>query len=224
MAYTLDNWRTCWETSDIPWAGEKVNDDFFLAFQKVLEVVGKPASEIRAFIPLCGNSPAVRFLYDKGMSVTGLDFVQHAIDQLCAEQFSGLNFNRSSRDGGGAYVADRITLLVNDIFRFSGDQQFDLVYDRGAFVAISPDKQAQYAAAISAALRPGGIIFLRCAEFIGAEFKGPPFSVGSQTVRDKFSGLEVVEEEMQTVEPSQDRYIQAGVKQIAFRNFILRRP
>ena len=221
--YSRENWQGMWQTGDTPWAGEKVNDPFFAAFDRLLSLYDKPADNLRALVPLCGNSSAVRFLYDRGCAVTAVDYVPEAIDSLRKTLFSDIEMEQSSGIETSVFRAPRLELIVHDFFSFSTDEKFDLIYDRGGFVAVPPSMQRDYARVAARVAKPGALIFLRCAEFVGVEFQGPPFSVGDTEVKQMFVQFELIDEEKEELVPTQDRFVEAGVKKSIFRNLILRR-
>ncbi len=221
--FDKDYWQGFWRTDDTPWTGEKVNDTFFENFGRLVSLIGKPEPQIDSFVPLCGNSPAVRFLYERGTRVTGLEYVPEALERLRTEEFSELAFSEERSTTGVSFSAPRIRLLEQDIFTLHLESQFDLIYDRGALVALPPQDWPRYSPLIAASLKPGGLLFLRCAEFIGGNFQGPPFSLDGKSARECFAGLRLLEEQIETIVPTQERFLQAGVKQTNFRNIIFRR-
>jgi hypothetical protein len=62
---------------------------------------------------------------------------------------------------------------------------FDVIYDRAAFVAISPLKRKEYSQKLAALLRPGGYLFLDTIErplSTSPITEGPPFSAGLKQI------------------------------------------
>ena len=225
---SLENWEERWQQKDTPWVGDRVNDSFYSAYPRLLQLLQLPPDQISAFVPLAGNSPAVRFLYDKGHAVTAVEYVAEALNSLRTEQFSGIDLkiqdlqSPAAKKIGKAYSAGRLSLREQDIFDFPANKQFDLIYDRGALVAFPPEDQPRYARRISDSLSPRGVIFVRCSEFADASaYNGPPFSVGTERIKLLFPDLVIVEESSETIQTTQPRHLDAGIKSIALIDLTL---
>ena len=225
---SLENWQTRWQQKDTPWVGDKVNDTFYSAYPRLLQLLQLPPEEISAFVPLAGNSPAVRFLYDKGHPVTAVEYVPEALGTLRAEQFPGINFDiqelKSSAAAiiGKEYSAQRLSLLEQDIFLFRAEMQFDLIYDRGALVAFPPEEHPRYAKLISDSLSSRGAIFIRCSNFADSpSYNGPPYPVGTDRIKSLFPELVVVEECSETKQTTQPHHLDAGIMSITMIDLVL---
>lgn len=199
--YTKDKWQNHWQRQDTPWAREKANDRLYEAYPQLISLLTaaapKTADQIRVFVPLAGNSPAVRFFYDKGHTVVALEYVAEAVDRLCAEQFPEFEFSAESiqsklHGSGRRLSAPRLTILEQDIFESTYESYFDLIYDRGGLVALGSALRPGYAATISRSLVIGGLIYLRTAIFDSSGYSGPPFSVIEDEIRQIYPLLEVI--------------------------------
>ena len=80
-----------------------------------------------------------------------------------------------------------LTLLCGDIFALPGDGSFDRVWDRASLVALDPAQRQLYAARITAAMAPRGVMLLQVLHREkGAPLAlqgGPPFSVTEADVK-----------------------------------------
>src|SRR4051794_39639645 len=80
-------------------------------------------------------------------------------------------------------------------FRPTTDGQlFDLIYDRAAFVAITPARRTEYVCLLASMLRKDGILFLDTIDRPGTNYAltdGPPFSASPEQIKPYFvsSGL-----------------------------------
>ena len=84
-------------------------------------------------------------------------------------------------------AAGALKLLCGDIFALPGDGGFDRVWDRASLVALDPVQRQRYAACITAAMAPRGVmllqVLLRQAGAPLALQGGPPFSVSEADVK-----------------------------------------
>ncbi len=211
-------WQDLWQQHDTPWTGERVNDvlkDFLPRLRDELGI----APPARALVPLCGDSPAVRMLYEAGYDVTGVEFVSEAIEQLAASLFADVPLRREAH----ALVAPRIALLERDFLTFSAPAEYMFVYDRAGYVALGPVERRRYAAVIIESLRPGGALLSRTSELLGAPWQGPPFSVDFAEVRDAFAPLELIAHTFEDVAPTQQRFLDAGISSIRHVTCVMRR-
>lgn len=191
----IDFWSEAWSGGNTPWHGERA--DAFLRAHFTHFASRLPGNRI--LVPLCGNSFVVRWLWEQGFDVTGVEFVESALEQLLVRDFSDLAVKHSRAE----YVAPRLRLICSDFFSADIERRgFDMIYDRGALVAVEPTLRGRYAARLRELLAPSGIIALESLYFAGDE--GPPFSISSAQVDELFPGLEreeLVREMQETNEP-----------------------
>lgn len=87
------------------------------------------------FIPLCGKTVDIPYLYAQGHKVFGVEAVAKAIEELNEEHSLGLKFDSES----STYATDdgRVTIYCGDIFACPMDRfgPFDCVWDRASFIA-----------------------------------------------------------------------------------------
>ena len=186
-------WNECWETAQTPWSYEGSDDlGMKLLPEYLLKLSSaKPSSmtPLRALVPLCGNSSVVRFLYDYGCEVTGVDLVTTPLRELKEDAFSALSFKRDEAPSHITWSAERVTLIEGDFFDVSLEHSFDVLYDRAALVAIDPEKRRQYASKLLSLLAPGGLLFLEFFDVGSFTTEKPPFPIERQIVRSLFSSL-----------------------------------
>jgi thiopurine S-methyltransferase len=216
------DWQEKWLTEDTPWIGDPPNKPLYDRYQKLLELGLSPHDPV--FVPLCGNSPAVRFLYDRGHHVTAVEFVPEAMGRLQQEQFPTTNFvpHKMPDKELTSFTAERLNLVLGDFFMFNPDRQYSLIYDRGALVALSPDRWKEYAPKILSFLKPNGFYLLRAAEFDQSNFIAPPFSLPDTEAKALFSDLELIEVEEQINTEPPERFKVAGVSQIRYITYLFR--
>lgn len=212
-------WQAKWKHNETMWRGERVND-VLAAFLPILQTEFGIHPPAEALVPLCGDSPAVRMLYDAGYSVTGVEYVPQAMEVLINDSFPELTFVTK----GSTHSAPRLELVMDDFFTFKKPEQFSFVYDRAGYVALSTNDRRRYAEILTTSLRPGGIFLSRTAELIGAPWEGPPFSVTFEEVQGAHPHLRLLSHAFEEVKPTQQRYIDAGITTIRHLTCVMTKP
>ena len=129
----------------------------------------------RILVPLCGKTPDLRWLADRGNDVVGIELSDLAIRAFFDEQ----ELSYDIIDGElPAYQAreSSITIFCGDYFELKS-VRCNAHYDRGALIAMPPDRRAAYAAHTSTLLEDTAKQFVITLEYDQALVNGPPFSV-----------------------------------------------
>ena len=197
-----DYWSDCWKNAHTPWSYQGSDD---LAIKRIPEYIAErltegapvtshdlPNNSLRTFVPLCGDSPIVQFLHEHQCTVTAIDLIPSPIRELREQLFSELTFKKTTTSTHTTWKAERLSLIEGDFFACSIDQQFDLIYDRAALVAIEPQRRAQYVEKIMSLLAPHGRLFLEFFDVGEFSASHPPFPIMRQTVRQLFTPLHEV--------------------------------
>jgi len=127
----------------------------------------------RVLVPGAGRGHDAMLLAERGFDVTALDFAESAAAHIeTTRRERGLD----------------MTVWQRDIFTLVDDPpgSFDACVEYTCFVAIDPERRADYVRAISHVVRPGGrMLFL--AFPIGKVTPGPPHGVTIEELRESFS-------------------------------------
>jgi len=141
---------------------------------------------ISVLCPLAGDDPFVRLLFQKGYSVTAIDLVAEAVDEMRK------GFGDDDQDAWGKKESDgdviwthqsgRATLIVGDALkkRPNLNNSFDAVYDKDSFGAISQDLRKPFCERIADYTKDTAIVYLECKlkkGLVGVDTAGPPFSL-----------------------------------------------
>lgn len=166
----------------------------------------------KVLVPLCGKTPDLAWLENRGLEVTGVE-----LSPLAAEAFFsdiGLRYSVFHDDDFRVYTAsDRnITIYCGDYFSFRG-QSFDAVYDRGALVALPHGDRRSYVRHTDCLLRPGAGRLLITLEYDQAIVDGPPFAVMADEVREYWPLLERVSEK-DDLPNCPPKFLERGLKEI----------
>ena len=204
-------WRSAWRAQQTPWVNPK-SDLFLRAELRRL----KPWRSGSVLIPLAGNSPAVRLLYDLGMNVTAVEYVPEAVRALLHEQFPGIRIQRQKTRDATVFFGRRLSVRQGDFFKLPPELCFDLVYDRAAIVAIPPRRRRPYANILTRATRPGGALFAVGYEFIGGRRRGPPYSLSRAELLTLFPKphWRLLTGRSKTYRSVEPRFAEKGVRQM----------
>lgn len=136
----------------VPWFYPELDDDLKTALDK-LEIRSGSALDL-------GTGPGTQAfqLARRGFRVTATDISEAAISQ--------------ARKKAGEQGLE-ITWEQDDILSTRLDQQFDLIFDRGCFHVIAPERRPDYVSTVSRLLRAGGYLFLKCFSRLQPGEQGP---------------------------------------------------
>lgn len=186
-------WLRRWETGDIGFH-KKEPHQYLLRFYGKLGV--SPGDQL--FVPLCGKSPDLAWLHDRGIKVTGIELSRLAVDAFINE--NRLNGEWTTSAGISCYLDQRYKLYCGDFFMLTASDLGDLhaAYDRGSLVALPPALRQRYAAHLSGLMPTGSRILLVSYDYDQNETHGPPFSTPCAEVSGLFEDwfeMELLDEE-----------------------------
>jgi cyclopropane fatty-acyl-phospholipid synthase-like methyltransferase len=96
----------------------------------------------------CGTGDTALFLAGRGCQVTGIDFIEEAI-------------NRATSKAAARGLS--VTFLVKDALTLKDwTERFDNVTDSGLFHVFSDEDRRRYVEGLATVLKPGGRLFLMC--------------------------------------------------------------
>ena len=78
-----------------------------------------------------------------------------------------------------------ITWVQDDILDTHLTRQFDLMFDRGCFHVLAPERRQAYVSIVSRLLKPGGYFFLKCFSHLQPGAQGP-YRFTPEQIRDVF--------------------------------------
>lgn len=174
---THEYWLNRWERNEIGFHQEDFNP-YLLEYWPLLNI---PDSG-KVFLPLCGKSRDMVWLYNRGHSVLGVELSKLAVtaffqeNRITPSQQPDLDFER--------YVADRITILRGNFFNLHKKhlEKVSAVYDRASLVALPPDTRQRYVRHMMHLLPPATQILLVGFDYPQSEMQGPPYAVSVQEI------------------------------------------
>ena len=178
------DWLTRWEQGKIGWHEAEGN-------AALREHWVQPTTGNRVLVPLCGKSPDMLWLADKGCDVTGVELSEIAARDFFVE--SGLRFEFVNLHGQSAFrsLEKPIKIVCGDYFRFRA-KPFDALYDRASLIALPEKVRPEYAEHTKSLLRPDASLLLITLEYDQPRAAGPPYSVLAEEVERYWPGLDKV--------------------------------
>jgi len=171
-------WHERWQLNQIGFHSQQINGHL----QHNWSALGI-AQDSRVFVPLCGKSKDMLWLFAQGVDVIGVELSPLAVQAFFTE--NGLSattrqqgkFNVSETDGICIYCGDFFDLSANELTGVNA------IYDRASLVALPPEMRAAYAAHMQRLLEPGTKALLVAFDYPQHEMQGPPFSVQTSEVQ-----------------------------------------
>ncbi len=197
-----NDWLERWQIGRIGWHEEGGNK----SLHRHWSVSGK-----RVLVPLCGKSRDLDWLERQGNEVVGVELSDIAVEAFFDENEIACSVVQGELT---AYVADdrRITLYCGDYFRFA-EGPFSGLYDRGALVAISPDRRVEYVRHTRSLLDADAAKLIIAVEYDQSMAEGPPFSIPEESMRALWPELERIDayDDMENCPP---KFREAGLREI----------
>ncbi len=185
-----DFWHKKWEKGDIGFHEATVNPLLEAHIGKLQLSAGS-----RIFLPLCGKTLDIAWLYTAGYRIAGVELSKHAVLQLFNELHLVPSVTPTSISAITRYSAPGIDILVGDIFAVDAGTlgAIDAVYDRAALVALPADDRVIYSGHISK-ISAGAIQLLITYEYASEKLQGPPFAVDAGEIHRNYSAHYQAEE------------------------------
>ena len=212
-------WHERWDAGQIAFHQPHPNETLTALWQQL----GAPA-DARVLVPLCGKSLDMIWLRQQGHDVVGVELSELAIDAFFEE--NKLTRNAAQRGPFQSSSSQGLELLCGDFFALTPELMgpIDVVYDRGALVALPADMRPDYAAHLARLLRPGTTILLLVVEYDQNEMGGPPFAVSSQMIDDYYSANFSIEQVAhEPIAELPERFRERGLTAMANAAYVLKR-
>jgi thiopurine S-methyltransferase len=176
-------WLRRWENNDIGFHKEEPHHSLVRFFDALHVSRGE-----QVLVPLCGKSPDLAWLHERGLRVAGVELSRLAVEAFISENH--LQGEWAERAGLPCYLDRGYRLYCGDFFSLTAAALGDVraAYDRGSLVALPPVRRKRYAAHLAGLLAPGGRALLISYDYDQAETCGPPFSVPYAEIAGLFGG------------------------------------
>ena len=179
-------WHQRWQEQHIGFHLDKINP-YLSKYWHRLEV----SEQGRVFVPLCGKSHDLLFLYQQGHKVVGNELSSLAVQDFYTEQ--QLNASKtiissekklSDETALTLWDSPEVAIYCGDFFALKKGYLSDIsaVYDRAALVALPREMRENYVKKMLEILPQKVKILLLTLDYDENEKQGPPFSVTEEEV------------------------------------------
>ncbi|TPX33679.1 thiopurine S-methyltransferase [Synchytrium microbalum] len=155
-----DGWEQAWQKKLTLW-------DQGVSSPALVNLCKEPGlvPEGRALVPGCGGGyDCFLFASSGNRTAVGVDLAP-----------SGVALAEQNRDKLGI-SEDKVKFICGDFFKFDLEDRFDVVFDYTFLCALSPSLRKPWAARMSEAIKPGGVLI--CLMFPLASYEGgPPYAL-----------------------------------------------
>ena len=132
--------------------------------QKHLSRLTDDKDNLSVFVTLCGNSPDLAWLCEKGYEVVGCELSGKAVEQLFENRVLGEKIEYEVKEEGEVKVfsatdGKKLRVYVGDFFGALNPGMtgtFDCIWDCHGIISVPPSLHVQYAEKIAKFLKPGG--------------------------------------------------------------------
>jgi thiopurine S-methyltransferase len=166
---------------------------------------------LRVIVPLCGKTPDLLWLEERGNTVTGVE-----LSEIAAKAFFEENGIAYTRHEGAmpVYAANerRIAIHCGDFFEFR-EAGFDACYDRGSLIALPADVRPDYVRHLDSLTGPDIVRLLITLDYDESIAKGPPFCVNAEEVRGYWPSLELVDR-FDDIANGPPKFLEAGLAEM----------
>jgi thiopurine S-methyltransferase len=182
-----------------------------------------PGSHI--FVPLCGKSLDMIWLWRQEFSVTGVEINRLAVEAFFSE--NGLDFEVSDRGEHSCFRHDRLVIHCADLFTadLSGMEAVDAVYDRASLVALPQEMRGSYVKRLAELVPDQAPHLLITLDYPSNEMNGPPFAVTAREVKALYGpSHEVTLLHTEDCLAREPRFRKKGLSRLEEHVFLLRKP
>lgn len=174
---SLKEWSRLWSSGEEYWHCQEVNSYLKRNYFKFMEL--QPSSQV--LVPLCGKSVDMKWLYERGHTVVGIEAVEQPILEFF-DQYS-LNYTKTFCDAVDGHLYEssdgRIKLFHCDVFNFCSNAAglMDCVWDRGSLIAVNPTARQKYADLMITLMKNDFRYLLWTMEFDNSGYSHSPYPV-----------------------------------------------
>ena len=167
--------------------------------QRYLNSLTEGKDNLSVFVTLCGNSPDLAWLCDKGYEVVGCELSEKAVERLFENRVLGGKIEHEVKDEGEiktftATDGKKLKVYVGDFFGpLSPDQTgtFDCIWDSHGIISVPADLHVQYAEKVSRFLKQGGRMLFSTLNYHGTYMGRGPIPVSVSRLQELFPDFSV---------------------------------
>ena len=183
---TEPTWQDYWDGETPLWQLDNPNPDLVKYFPDFLKD-GKTAQGRRVFIPLCGRNLDVKWFYDQGFTVVGVDFVEKPIRKFFGEHSIPVNV-QELESGYKVFTSSdkRLSLIVGDLFGVDENLvggKFDYFYVRAS---LDGESRPIYVGILHHFLKPGAVGLMESVEYDTKWNSSHPYPLYAKDLSDLY--------------------------------------
>jgi len=177
-------WVDVWQQNNIEFHEGHYNQDL-LDYQHHLGNL----QDKNVFIPFCGKSQDMLWFQEQGANVIGIELSSIAVEAFFSKNHFDYRCHQSQNPPFMLFKRDRITLFCGDFFQLppKNIKSIDIVYDRGALVALPKETRLLYVNKLTTLIPSGCYVVLNTIEFNTANEASPPYSVSPKEIQTLYS-------------------------------------
>ncbi|TNE73678.1 thiopurine S-methyltransferase [bacterium] len=168
----ISYWQSRWNKNKIGFHSPVVNSYLHQFESQLLEHAGKTV-----LVPLCGKTPDMLWLAEKGFNVIGIEVVRVACEAFFLE--NQLEYTVEKKGKFHCYNSGSIQVWCGSIFDFPRKEwkKVNWVYDRASVGALPPAMRKKYYDLLNEKAICGTNLMMHTFEYDEQVLQGPPFSV-----------------------------------------------
>lgn len=206
----------CWSQKKTAWHMDEPHPQLVANRERLL------FTSARVLVPLCGKSVDLKWLYDHGYDVVGVEGVEEPILTFFDEH--QLQFTKAPLgDDGFAYqtLDKKLTILQCNLFTLEDSKyvsSIDCVWDRAAIVAVKQEHRQLYADAIKRLVKTQFKLLAVVTEYDQNLTHGPPYSISPKDFEQLYGSwakIEIISSrdiDLYDKEYSRPRFVEAKVE------------
>lgn len=187
---SVDHWKRVWDSGTYTFHSDAVHPKLI----KYLDMCVDGREHLRMFVPLCGKSVDMKYLYDKGHHIVGVDCSSIAIEEFFSEQNITFSCQEMTAIKGRRYQNEdgRIVLYCCDFFSFTDvvHGQFDFIWDRAAMYALKPRDRSKYVCTVNNLMGTGCVGLIETLDFVQIK-SDSPYTINDEEIRELYSQCKV---------------------------------
>lgn len=173
-------WHNRWENQQIGFHQSDVNIHLVNYLPDLKLNIGDTI-----FVPLCGKSLDLLWLYRQGFNVIGCELVESAVQAFFEENKLNYKISFISSEIKLYETLDqKIKIYQGDFFKLTSElfDPIHAIYDRASLIAFPPEMRMDYVNHLKKLFIKNFKMLLVALEYGENELKGPPFSVTTSEI------------------------------------------
>jgi len=183
-----ERWINCYAAGTMPWHLKDVNH--FLKKYITTLTENKDVSGKRVLIPLCGKTVDMKFLYEQGLTVVGIELLDVAIQSFATE--NNMLLTAETKESYTIHTFDeRLKIFQGDLFQFTPDMLgglFDFWWDCGSLTAMVNEEDHKYMQLILSLMKTNSRGLITLFQYEPSVYIGRPKSINQAKVEEILDG------------------------------------